>query len=50
MIRGVHESTVRRNKRLFEAEPAMREANDGFLQFARSHRIVNHWGTGHLQI
>lgn len=47
MIRGVHESTVRRYMRLFEAEPAMREAKDALLQFARSHSIVNHWGTGY---
>ena len=46
MIRGVHESTIRRYMRLLEAEPAMREANDALLQFARSHSIVNHWGTG----
>jgi TnpA family transposase len=47
MIRGVHESTVRRYMRLFEAEPAMRAANDALLQFTRSHSIVNHWGTGY---
>jgi TnpA family transposase len=47
MIRGVHESTVRRYMRLLEAEPAMREANDALLHFARSHSIVNHWGTGY---
>jgi TnpA family transposase len=47
MIRGVHESTVRRYMRLFEAAPAMREANDALLQFARSHSIVNHCGTGY---
>jgi len=47
MIRGVHESTVRRYLRLFEAEPAMREANNALLQFARGHSIVNHWGTGY---
>ena len=43
MIRGVQESAVRRYMRLFEAEPAMREANDALLHFARSHSIVNHW-------
>jgi hypothetical protein len=32
MIRGVHESTVRRYMRLFEAEPAMREANDALIE------------------
>jgi len=32
--------------RLFESEPALREANDALLHFARSHSIVNHWGTG----
>jgi TnpA family transposase len=47
MIRGVHESTVRRYMRLFEAEPTLRKANDVLLQFARSHSIVNHWGTGY---
>ena len=47
MIRGVHESTVRRYMRLFEAEPAMREANDALIQFARGHDIVKHWGTGY---
>jgi hypothetical protein len=46
MIRGVHESTIRRYMRLFESEPALREANDALLHFARSHSIVNHWGTG----
>ena len=46
MIRGVHESTIRCYMRLFEAEPALREANDALLHFARSHDIVNHWGTG----
>jgi TnpA family transposase len=46
MIRGVHESTIRRYMRLFETEPALREANDALLHFARSHPIVNHWGTG----
>ena len=46
MIRGTHESTIRRYMRLFETEPALREANDSLLDFARSHRIVNHWGTG----
>ncbi|HVB79831.1 MAG TPA: Tn3 family transposase [Candidatus Binataceae bacterium] len=47
MIRGVHESTIRRYMRLFEAESAMREANDALLHFGRSHNIVNHWGTGY---
>ena len=46
MIRGVHESTIRRYMRLFESEPALREANDALLHFARSHSIVNHWGSG----
>jgi hypothetical protein len=46
MIRGVRDSTVRRYLRLFEAEPAMRDANDALLQFARGHSIVNHRGTG----
>jgi hypothetical protein len=46
MIRGVHESTIRRYMRLFETEPALSEANDALLHFARSHSIVNHWGTG----
>ncbi len=46
MIRGVHESTIRRYMRLFESEPALREANDALLHFARSHSIVEHWGTG----
>ena len=45
MIRGVHESTIRRYMRLFESEPALREANDALLHFARSHSIVKHWGT-----
>jgi hypothetical protein len=47
MIRGVRESTVRRYMRLFEAEPAMRAANEALVQFARSHSIVNHWGSGY---
>ena len=47
MIRGVYESTIRRYMRLFESEPALREANDALLHFARSHSIVNHWGTGY---
>jgi TnpA family transposase len=47
MIRGVRENTVRRYMRMFEAEPAMREANDALLHFARGHSIVNHWGTGY---
>ena len=47
MIRGVRESTVRRYMRLFEAEPALRAANDALVHFARSHTIVNHWGTGY---
>jgi len=34
MIRGVHESTIRRYMRLFETEPALREANDALLHFA----------------
>jgi len=46
MIRGVHESTIRRYMRLFESEPALREANDALLHFARSHSIVKHWGSG----
>ncbi len=46
MIRGVHESTIRRYMRLFETAPALREANDALLHFARGHSIVNHWGTG----
>jgi TnpA family transposase len=46
MIRGVHESTIRRYMRLFETEPALREANDALLHFARSHNIVKHWGSG----
>lgn len=46
MIRGVHESAIRRYMRLFECEPALREANDALLHFARSHDIVHHWGTG----
>jgi hypothetical protein len=46
MIRGVHESTIRRYMRLFETEPALREANDTLLHFARSHSIVKHWGSG----
>ena len=46
MVRGVHESTIRRYMRLFETEPALREANDALLHFGRSHSIVNHWGTG----
>ena len=46
MIRGVRDSTVRRYLRLFEAEPAMPDANEALVQFARSHSIVNHWGTG----
>jgi TnpA family transposase len=46
MIRGVHESTIRRYMRLFESEPALREANDALLHFARSHTIVKHWGSG----
>jgi hypothetical protein len=44
MVRGVHESTIRRYMRLFEAEPALREANDALLHLARSHSIVKHWG------
>jgi TnpA family transposase len=47
MIRGVRESTVRRYMRLFETEPALRAANEALVQFARSHPIVNHWGTGY---
>jgi TnpA family transposase len=47
MIQGVHENTVRRYMRLFEAEPAMRDVNEALLHFARSHSIVNHWGTGY---
>jgi TnpA family transposase len=46
MIRGVHASTIRRYMRAFENEPTLREANDALLNFARSHSIVNHWGTG----
>src|ERR1700729_3065707 len=46
MIRGVHESRIRHYMRLFESEPALREANDALLHFARSHDIVGHWGTG----
>jgi TnpA family transposase len=46
MIRGVHESRIRHYMRLFESEPALREANDALLHFARSHDIVRHWGTG----
>ena len=46
MIRGVHESAIRRYMRLFETEPALRDANDSLLHFARSHSIVNHWGSG----
>lgn len=46
MIRRVHESTIRRYMRLFESEPALREANDALVHFARSHSIVKHWGTG----
>src|SRR5882724_5531873 len=33
--------------RLFESEPALREANDALVHFARSHSIVKHWGTGY---
>jgi TnpA family transposase len=47
MIRGVRESTVRRYMRLFEAEPALRAANEALVKFARSHSIVNHWGSGY---
>lgn len=47
MIRGVRESTVRRYMRLFESEPALRAANDALVHFARSHSIVNYWGTGY---
>ena len=47
MIRGVRENTVRRYMRLFEAEPAMRAANDALVHFARSHTVSNHWGTGY---
>jgi len=47
MIRGVHEGAVRRYMRLFEAEQGLREANEALLHFARSHAIVNHWGTGY---
>ena len=47
MIRGVRESTVRRYMRLFEAEPALRAANDALVHFARSHAVVNHWGSGY---
>lgn len=47
MIRGVRESTVRRYMRLFEAEPALRAANDALVHFARSHAIVDHWGSGY---
>src|SRR5258707_4706306 len=46
MIRGVHESAIRRYMRLFESEPALREANDSLLHFARSHSIVRHGGSG----
>src|SRR5260370_40621078 len=46
MIRRVHESAIRRYMRLFESEPALREANDALLHFARCHDIVNQWGTG----
>ena len=47
MIRGVRGSTVRRYMRLFETEPALRAANDALVHFARTHAIVNHWGTGY---
>lgn len=47
MIRGVRESAVRRYMRLFESEPALRGANDALVHFARSHSIVNDWGTGY---
>jgi TnpA family transposase len=47
MIRGVRESTVRRYMRLFEAEPGLRAANEALVKFARSHSIVNHWGSGY---
>lgn len=47
MVRGVRESTVRRYMRLFEAEPALRAANDALVHFARRHAVVNHWGSGY---
>jgi TnpA family transposase len=47
MIRGVRESTVRRYMRLFEAEPALRAANEALVKFARAHPIVEHWGSGY---
>jgi TnpA family transposase len=47
MIRGVRASTVRRYMGLFEAEPALRTANEALVKFARSHPIVNHWGSGY---
>lgn len=40
MIRGVHESTIRHYMRLFESEPALREANDALLHFGRTHSMV----------
>jgi len=47
MIRGVRESTVRRYMHLFEAEPGVRAANEALVKFARSHSIVQRWGTGY---
>jgi TnpA family transposase len=47
MIRGVRVSTVRRYMRLLEAEPALRAANEALVTFARTHPIVNHWGSGY---
>jgi hypothetical protein len=42
MIRGVHESTIRRYMRLFEAEPALREAND----VSGGHCVYQRWRRG----
>ena len=47
MVRGVRESTVRRYMCLFEAEPALRAANDALVHFTRSHAIVKYWGSGY---
>jgi TnpA family transposase len=33
--------------RLFEAEPALQAANQTLVKFARSHPIVQHWGSGY---
>ncbi len=47
MMRGVRESTVRRYMRLFEAEPALRAANEALVRFARTRPMVEYWDSGY---